>query len=254
MLVSSLVGVASGTTMGLDTTIAGFTLTSEPAEEALREAAAVDAGDDRSFELDRTEGIGDADDYPGIRVCLKAAHPPMAVPPKTDVTTGGSIAPGPVAYGCPLPFDGGSASLMPHPPEAVLAEKLGAVVSRGVANTRPRDFYDMHPLWRVRGDKCDIPTLREALRATCAKRGSMGAMARWRPALDEAATGKAVLALWGKHAKKNPHAAGIGLAQCCETAKEVLAALEWPTHGRHVKRANTANHDHPHSGWFALRV
>jgi hypothetical protein len=82
----------------------------------------------------------------------------------------------------------------------------------------------------------------------------MGAMARRRPALDEVAADKAMLALWGKHAKKNPHAAGIELAQCCETAKEVLAALEWPTHGRHVKRANTANHDHPHSGWFALRV
>jgi hypothetical protein len=254
MLVSSLVGVASGTTMGLDATIAGFTLTHESAEEAFRDVAAVDADDDWSFEFDRTEGIGEADDCPGIRVCLKAVYPPMAVPLKIDVTTGDGIAPGPVADDCPLLFGGGSASLMPHPPEAVLAEKLGTVASRGVANTRPRDFYDMHLLWRVRGDKCDTPTLREALERTRAKRGSMGAMARRRPALDEVAADKAMLALWGKHAKKNPHAAGIELAQCCETAKEVLAALEWPTHGRHVKRANTANHDHPHSGWFALRV
>jgi hypothetical protein len=51
-------------------------------------------------------------------------------------------------------------------------------------------------------------------------------MTRWRPALDEAATDKAMLALWGKYAKKSPYAAGIELAQCCETAKEILAALE----------------------------
>jgi hypothetical protein len=165
MLVSSLVGVASGTTMGLDTTITGFTLTHESAEEALRDVAAVDAGDDRSFELDRTEDIRETDDYPGIRVCLKAVYPPMAVPLKIDVTTGDSITPGPIAYDYPLLFDGGSASLMPHPPETVLAEKLGTVASRGVANTRPRDFYDMHLLWRVRGGKCEIPHVAGSARA-----------------------------------------------------------------------------------------
>lgn len=115
---------------------------------------------------------------------------------------------------------------MSYPLETVLAEKLETVVSRGVTNTRPRDFYDIHLLWRTRGDRCGIPTLREALERTCAKRGSSGAMTRWRPVLDEVAADKAMLALWGRYVKKNPYAAGIELAQCCETAKEILAALE----------------------------
>ena len=226
MLVSSLVGVASRTTMDLDTTITGFTLTHKSAEKVFRDVAAVDADDDWSFEFDRTEDIRETDDYPGIRVYLKAVYPPMAVPLKIDVTTGDSITPGPIAYDYPLLFDGGSISLMSYPLETVLAEKLETVVSRGVTNTRPRDFYDIHLLWRVRGDKCEIPTLREALERTCAKRGSLGMMTRWRPVLDEVAADKTMLALWGKYAKKSPYAAGIELAQCCETAKEILAALE----------------------------
>lgn len=40
----------------------------------------------------------ETDDYPGIRVYLKAMYPPMAVPLTIDVTTGDSITPGPVAY------------------------------------------------------------------------------------------------------------------------------------------------------------
>lgn len=226
MLISSLVGVASRTTMDLDTTIMGFTLTHESAEKIFSEVAAVDANDDWSFELDHTEDIRETDDYPGIRVYLKAMYPPMAVPLKIDVTTGDSITPGPVAYDYPLLFDEGSVGLMPYPLETVLAEKLETVVSRGVANTRPRDFYDIHILWKTRGGECEISTLREAVEHTCVKRGSVRMVARWRLVLDEVATDKAMLAQWGRYAKKNPYAAGIELMQCCETAKEILAALE----------------------------
>lgn len=224
MLISSLVGVASRTTMDLDTTVTDFTLTHESAEKIFREVAAVDADDDWSFEFDRTEDIRETDDYPGIRVYLKAMYPPMAVPLKIDVTTGDSITPGPIAYDYPLLFDGGSVSLMSYPLETVLAEKLETVVARGVANTRPRDFYDVHLLWRTRGDKCEIPTLREALERTCVKRGSMGMIARWETVLDEVATDQTMLALWGKYAKSNPYAAGIELTQCCETARKILGA------------------------------
>lgn len=225
MLISSLVGVASRTTMDLDTTITGFTLNHESAEKIFREVAAVSADDDWGFEFDRTEDIRETDDYPGIRVYLRAMYPPMAVPLKIDVTTGDSITPGPIAYDYPLLFDGGSVSLMSYPLETVLAEKLETVVSRGVTNTRPRDFYDIHLLWRSKGDSCDVLTLREALERTCAKRGSAEMMARWQTVLDEVATDQTMLALWGKYAKKNPYAADIELAQCCETAKEILAIL-----------------------------
>lgn len=224
MLISSLVGVASRTTMDLDTTITGFTLTHESAEKIFREVAAESADDDWSFEFDRTEDIRETDDYPGIRVYLKAMYPPMAVPLKIDVTTGDSITPGPIAYDYPLLFDAGTVSLMSYPLETVLAEKLETVVSRGVTNTRPRDFYDIHLLWRTKGDSCDIPTLKKALEGTCAKRESTEMMVRWETVLDEVATDQTMLALWGKYAKNNPYAAGIELAQCCETARTILGA------------------------------
>lgn len=95
------------------------------------------------------------------------------------IIKGDSITPGPVAYDYPLLFDEGSVGLMSYPLETVLAEKLETVVSRGVANTRPRDFYDIHLLWKTRGGECEIPTLREALEHTCVKRGSVRMVARW---------------------------------------------------------------------------
>ncbi len=98
MLISSLVGVASRTTMDLDTTIRGFALTHESAEAVFREICVMQADDDWEFEFNRTEDIREIDDYPGIRVHLKARYAPMSVPLTVDVTTGDWITPGPMEY------------------------------------------------------------------------------------------------------------------------------------------------------------
>lgn len=225
ILISSLVGVASRTTMDLDTTVIGFTLTHESAERVFREVAAVSVDDDWDFEFNRTEDIREIDDYPGIRVHLRATYPPMSVPLVVDVTTGDSITPGPIGYDYPLLFDGGSVRLMSYPLETVLAEKLETVVSRGVTNTRPRDFYDIHLLWRLRDDDCNVPMLRKALAATCNKRSSAQRMVRWQAVLDEVVVDQTMLALWDKYVKKNPYASGVELAQCCETTRKILGAV-----------------------------
>ena len=225
MLISSLVGVASRTTMDLDTTIRGFNLTHETAETVFRQIAAVEVDDDWEFDFARTEDIRETDDYPGIRVHLKANYAPMSVPLTVDVTTCDKITPGPIEYEYPLLFDEGSISLMSYTIETVLAEKLETLVSRGVTNTRLRDFYDIHALWRLRGDECDPATLRQAVEATCAKRESITRMAQWEQVLNDVSSDQAMLALWAKYAKKNPYATGIELARCCEDAKAILSSL-----------------------------
>lgn len=225
VLISSLVGVASRTTMDLDTTVCGFDLTHESAESVFREVASIPADDDWEFEFDRTEDIREADDYPGIRVHLKALYPPMAVPITIDVTTGDKITPASVEYDYPLLFDEGVISLMAYPLETVLAEKLETVVSRGITNTRPRDFYDIHVLWSLHRGECDVGTLRRALDATCEKRGSSGRMVRWGQVLDEVEEDGPMLALWGKYARKNPYAAGISLQECCQTTRAIVSEV-----------------------------
>ena len=225
VLISSLVGVSSRTTMDLDTTVRGFDLTHESAERAFREIISGHADDDWEFEFDRTEDIRETDDYPGIRVHLRAIYAPMAIPLTVDVTTGDKITPNAVEYRYPLLFDEGEISLMAYPIETVLAEKLETIVSRGVANTRPRDFYDIHVLMSAKGDCIDLEVLRDALESTCRKRGSWTTITRWTSILDGVASDTAMLAQWAKYARKNPYATGISLQECCMTAKGVLSKV-----------------------------
>ena len=225
VLISSLVGVRSRTTMDLDTTVRGFALTHESAERAFRDIVAVQADDDWKFEFDRTEDIRETDEYAGIRVYLKGLYAPMVVPLTVDVTTGDRITPDAVEYSYPLLFDEGDISLMAYPIETVLAEKLETVVSRGVANTRPRDFYDIHVLLRVRRSDIDMETLRNALASTCEKRNSQAAIERWAEVLDDVAGDAVMQAQWVRYVRKNPFAKGISLQECCKTAKAVLEEL-----------------------------
>ncbi len=225
MLISSLVGIASRTTMDLDTTVRGLALTHDSIESVFRDVISVESDDDWAFEFVRTEDIRETDDYPGIRVHLIAKYPPMSVPLTIDVTTGDAITPAPVEYEYPLLFDDDSIQLMAYPLETVLAEKLETVISRGVTNTRPRDFYDIHTLWMLARKGCSLETLREALEKTSVKRGSQHLVKEWRTVLQEVEDDEPMLSLWAKYAKKTPYVADLSLQDCCASAREILESI-----------------------------
>ena len=197
MLISSLVGVDRRSTKDLDATVRGFPLAHESAERAFREIAAVEADDDFSFEFVRTEDIREADDYPGIRVHLLASYDKMRSPVTVDVTTGDKITPDAVEYSYPLMFDNRSLSLMAYPLPTTLAEKLETVVSRGIANTRPRDYYDLRTLWLTRKAEVELGVLRDALAATSA------------------------------YAHRYPYVGSMTLAEACETVVAIMEDISW---------------------------
>lgn len=89
-----------------------------------------------------------------------------------DVTTGDVITPGEIRYSFSMMFDEGTIDVLAYSLETVLAEKLETVLSRSIANTRPRDFYDIHILYLLRRNEYDADLLRQALERTAEKRNS----------------------------------------------------------------------------------
>lgn len=125
---------------------------------------------DVKFELAGVSDIREGDDYPGIRVALKANYPPISIPLTVDVTTGDVITLRVIEYTFPLLFDDRTISILDYNLETVLAEKIETVLSRSIANTRPRDFYDIHILYALRGAECDAEMMLQALKRTADKR------------------------------------------------------------------------------------
>jgi len=65
---------------------------------------------------------------------------------QVDIGSGDVIVPPPKEVQYPVLLNSPSARLRAYPREAVVAEKLEALVKLGMANTRMKDFYD---LWRL---------------------------------------------------------------------------------------------------------
>lgn len=201
-LVSAIVGLDTRATMDLDTTIKGFTLTHEAILSIFKDVCAVQIDDDVQFEVVGVADIRETDDYPGIRVSLKANYPPISVPLTVDVTTGDMITPREIEYTFSMLFDDRTISVLAYNLETVLAEKLETVLSRNIANTRPRDYYDIYILYALRGAECDKATLRRALERTTEKRGSSKILTQYPEIMQEIRGNDILRKQWNKYSRE----------------------------------------------------
>jgi len=221
-LISAIVGLDTRTTMDLDTTIKGFTLTHETIEDIFQEICAVEVNDDVSFELAGISDIREGDDYPGIRIALKANYPPISVPLTVDVTTGDIITPREIEYTFSLLFDDRTIRILAYNLETVLAEKIETILSRNVANTRPRDFYDIYILYALRGSECNMSVLRQALEKTTAKRGSGKVLSDYPEIVMQIQKSEHLRGFWDRYQHSFDYAKDISFDDCCSCILQIM--------------------------------
>ncbi len=221
-LIGSIVGIDSRTTMDLDTTIQGFSLSNEKLKEIFKDICATDVNDDIQFCIESTSRIREADDYPGLRISLKANYDKMSVPLTVDVTTGDIITPAAVISNIPTMFDEGVIKIYSYNLETILAEKLETVISRAEANTRPRDYYDIYLLTKLRLNDCNFKILSMALRGTSEKRGSLELIKQWKTIMPRIEGSEFLQINWQKYCKVNAFAEGITFAETCESIKQLM--------------------------------
>lgn len=224
-LISAIVGLDTRATMDLDTTIKGFTLTHEAIRDIFSQICAIEVDDDVTFELTGISDIREGDDYPGIRVALKANYPPISVPITVDVTTGDKITPREIEYTFSLLFDDRSINILAYNLETVLAEKIETVLSRSIANTRPRDFYDIYILYSLHGKDCNANTLRQALERTADKRGSSRVLMIYPEILTEIRKSDTLRTFWKKYQRNFEYAKDISFNDVCNTIQTIMDTI-----------------------------
>ena len=225
-LISAIVGLDTRATMDLDTTIKGFTLTHDKIKEIFDEICSVKIEDDVVFEIVSIADIRETDDYPGIRVNLKANYSPISVPLTVDVTTGDVITPGEIEYSFSLLFDDRRISIWAYNLETVLAEKIETILSRGEANTRPRDYYDVYILWMLRHDECNVKMLKSALLRTAQKRGSMNVLEKHKAIIEQIQNSAQLQSFWNKYTREFDYAKDIAFSSICGVILEIMESME----------------------------
>lgn len=222
LLVSSMTGVMQRTTMDMDTTVVGMDMDESTVTAVVREICSIDVNDEMNYIFERVEPIREIDEYANWRAHLRVRYGKLDAPIKIDITTGDRIVPGQTVYAYPLMFDGGWVRVLSYPIETVLAEKFETVVSRGVANTRGRDFYDIHALLRTKRDVINGETLAMAVAATAEKRGSTDAIAHYVEILEEVRLSHAMRDLvWASYVKSAPYVGDLGFDAVVDAAIEL---------------------------------
>ena len=138
----------------------------------VRDLCAIRAEDAIFFDAASIAGeeIRAADEYAGARVRLEARLGDARIPIQVDVGFGDAVEPAPVRQTYPTLLDQSPPRILAYPREAVVAEKLEAMLSLGVTNSRMKDFYDVHAL--ASAFAFAGPALASAIRATFERRGT----------------------------------------------------------------------------------
>jgi predicted nucleotidyltransferase component of viral defense system len=135
----------------------------------IQEIASVILDDGLSFDAKEAtaETIREEDSYSGVRVSLDGVLSRAAFQLHVDINVGDPIWPEPQKIRLPRLL-AGELIVRGYSLEMVLAEKVVTAIARGSANTRWRDFVDIHEL--VRRHDIDGTVLRESVRRVASHR------------------------------------------------------------------------------------
>lgn len=114
------------------------------------------------------ERIKEEDEYQGLRATLIATLDTARIPLQIDIGFGDAIIPAPVNIDYPTLLDLPIPKLRAYSKETVIAEKFHAMVHRGIANSRMKDFYDIWVLATTYQFEANI--LKKAIKATFKRR------------------------------------------------------------------------------------
>jgi hypothetical protein len=177
MLIAAMVGIDTRTTMDMDATIKGQTLTAPEITATIEDILAIPVDDGVEFTMRGIEEIREEADYPGFRVSIGAVLDKTKQTLKIDITTGDFVTPREIEYNFKLMFEDRTISIMAYNLETVLAEKFETVITRSVANTRMRIFTTFISDHNA---KIQFRPFRAALQKTVEKAARPSRWAIWR--------------------------------------------------------------------------
>lgn len=222
-----MLGIDSRTTMDMDTTIKGFSLTKKNVSNILQEICDIKIDDDVTFEIQKIELIREDDDYGGYRVTFKANYKgQMPVIMKIDITTGDKITYKEIRYNFDLMMENRKIQIWSYNLETIIAEKFESIIKRSVLGTRVRDFYDVYMLLNTQSKNIDNKILKAAIYSTAEHRNSLDKIQNWMDAVNELENSNVMKLQWNRYQKDNFYAKDIKYEDLIKSINKIGKILE----------------------------
>lgn len=223
LLLSAVVGINNRSTEDIDGEIKGFDLTESEIEKVFTVICNTKPDNDPlEIALTKIEKIHESEEYKGFRLHFNASFKTIRYPLKVDI----SITPREIHYNYMPHLENEEIEIWAYNMETVTAEKLETVITRGIANTRMKDFYDLYIL-QNKNVKIDIPTLQAAFINTANYRNSIFYkdgkidMDYCLQQIDKIQNNQRMQRLWQNYVRKHPFVNDLTFNQT------ILAARDW---------------------------
>ena len=226
LLVSSLVGVDMRSTMDIDTTVKSLPLNKSAIQKILEEIMAIGLEDGVLFRITKVQDIMEGHEYEGVRFMIDCTMDKLKQTIKMDISTGDEITPKAIAHELPLIIEDRTIELWAYNLETLLAEKLETIMVRAEANTRMRDFYDIHVLLEQDAVTIDRDTMKAAFYATCNKRGSIELIGTIDDVINKIADDETMRQLWNNYRKTNYYVGALEWEEVIGNARKLRIMIE----------------------------
>lgn len=219
-LLSNIIGLEERTTRDIDFSIKNFSLE----EEILREKfeKILKKSDDISFELIDLNSIKEDDIYGGYRVEIMCKLENIKEKIHIDIATGDPITPKEVNYNYKSIFTGENFNLKAYNIETILAEKMETIYSRGVFNSRSKDFFDIYIIYLLKKEEINFDNLKNACINTFSYRGNDFNVDELLNTIDLIATNENILNRWKNYIKTQLNYSNISFEEVILHIKELV--------------------------------
>jgi len=211
-LISSMIGIDKRSTKDIDTTMIGLSVTRDEIEKIIKEITSIELDDNVSFNIKSIENIHEDGDYDDFRILFTATFMTIREFIQLDITVGDAIIPREIEYKYKLMFEGREIPIMAYNLYTILAEKIETILSRNVANSRGRDFYDVFILISLNRDKLLRNNLLHAIRTKAIERNSLLFIEDYQKHLTNILNSPEIEKIWTVYVENYSYAEGISLA------------------------------------------
>lgn len=222
---ATLLGVKNRYTADIDFLLRKESMDENRLKEIFSDIIATDADDSITFEIADISPIRDEDAYGGYSILLTGHLENVRQSFHVDVATGDPITPTDIEYSYQSLISNETIAFRAYNLETVIAEKLQTILSRGLLNSRCKDYYDIYIINQLQRKNISIPDLKKSFETTCQYRKTPFEKIESLLILEEISKSNILQNRWSNYARKASYAKDITFDATIESCKEIVDCI-----------------------------
>ncbi|WP_438341485.1 nucleotidyl transferase AbiEii/AbiGii toxin family protein [Mycoplasma sp. 3341] len=222
LIISSITGIDRRTMKDLDASVIGKKLGLKELEVMLLEILKISLNDSVKIELEEIKKTKFHNIFLGYEVKLKFTLGKITNKIVFDIVINDVLLERAIDFEYKSIIENKAITINSYTVEMILAEKLQTLLYHGIFNTRMKDFYDLHILWKLKEEEIDLKKLFLTLKDVCIKRQKANLLDSWQIILEEIETNDDIHSKWNLYKDLYSFTKNLEFKQIIEEIKTLL--------------------------------